>query len=315
MNFWKKLEKPFYALAPLAGISDLPFRQMCKEFGADVLYSEMASATALFYDAKKDKNLKLSETLNLAQFEKREKPFVVQLFGSEPKCFETAVKLIHTHIKPDGIDINFGCPVKKVKKQGAGAILMADLKKSYNIIKTAVNNTDLPISIKTRTQVGDVNILRFLDYVSDLDIKAVMIHGRTLAQMFSGDIDTEVIKKARNYFSGVIMANGGIYSREDAVRVLKETKADGLGVARGSLGKPWIFQDLKINKQIKKEKETVFKIAIKHSKLAYEQKGEKGIIEMRKHLCWYIKGFSGASKIRELLIKVNSLDDIKKILK
>ncbi|MEA1962667.1 MAG: tRNA-dihydrouridine synthase [Patescibacteria group bacterium] len=313
-NFWQKLKKPFYALAPLAGISDSAFRQICKEFGADIMYSEMASATALFYDAKKRKNINLSETLKLALFEEKERPFVVQLFGSEPEHFKAAVELIHKQIKPDGIDINFGCPVKKVRKQGAGAALMADLKKSYEVIKATVESTDLPISIKTRTKAGDVDILRFLDYISDLDVKAIMIHGRSLSQMFSGDIDTAVMKKARDFFPGIIMANGGVYSYEDAARVLNETEADGLGIARGALGRPWIFKALRTGQSVERQKSAVFKIAIKHAELARKQKGEKGIIETRKHLCWYIYGFSGASKMREELVKVSSLDDVRNIL-
>ena len=313
-NFWQKLKKPFYALAPLAGISDSAFRQICKEFGADVMYSEMASATALFYDAKKRKNLDASETLKLARFEGKERPFVVQLFGGEPECFKVATELIHEQIKPDGIDINFGCPVKKVQKQGAGAALMADLKKSYEVIKATTESTDLPISIKTRTKAGDVDILRFLDYISDLDVKAIMIHGRTRAQMFSGQIDTAIIKKARDFFPGIIMANGGIYCYEDAERILNETEADGLGIARGALGRPWIFKALRTGQSVERQKSAVFKIAIKHAELAYTQKGKKGIIEMRKHLCWYIHGFPGASKMREELIKVDSLKDIKNIL-
>ena len=313
-NFWQKLKKPFYALAPLAGISDSAFRQICKEFGADVLYSEMASATALFYDVKSGKNLELSETLKLARFEEKERPFVVQLFGSDPKCFEAATKIITERIKPDGIDINFGCPVKKVQKQGAGAVLMADLKKSYEVIKSVTENTDLPVSIKTRIKVGEVDILKFLDYISDLNVKAIMIHGRTRAQMFSGRIDTAIIKKARDFFPGIIMANGGIYSHEDAMRVLNETEADGLGIARGALGKPWIFKALRTGQPVDRQKSAVFKIAIKHAELAYKQKGKKGIIEMRKHLCWYIHGFPGASKMREGLIKVGSLGDVRSIL-
>lgn len=313
-NFWQKLKKPFYALAPLAGIGDSAFRQICKEFGADVLYSEMASATALFYDVKKRKNLDLSETLKLTRFEEKERPFVAQLFGSDPKCFETATKIITEKIKPDGIDINFGCPVKKVQKQGAGAALMADLKKSYDVIKATVESTDLPVSVKTRIKAGEVDVLRFLDYISDLDVKAIMIHGRTRAQMFSGEIDTAVIKKARDYFSGIIMANGGIYSHEDSARVLSETEADGLGIARGALGRPWIFKALRTGQSVERQKSAVFKIAIKHAELACKQKGKKGIIEMRKHLCWYVHGFPGASQMREELIRVDSLRDIKNIL-
>ena len=229
-NFYKNLNKNPLALAPMAGVADSAFRQMCKKFGADVLYSEMASVTALFYAPEK--------TLELVEFAESERPYVVQLFGSDPEHFAHATRVITEKVKPDGIDINFGCPVPKVRKQGAGAVLMADLKKSKEIIKATIDNTDLPVSIKTRTKSGEVEILQFLDYINDLDIKALMIHGRTLNQGFVGEIDTALIKKAREYFGGFIFANGGINSVMDAEKIKRETEADGLALARGALGRP-----------------------------------------------------------------------------
>jgi len=335
-NFWEKLKKPLqpgsgraiYALAPMAGVADSAFRQICKSYGADVVYSEMASVTALVYSPKK--------TLEMLRFNEKERLYVVQLFGSEPKHFALAAKLISTkgvpvnsngilplrqaqgqndNRVPDGIDINFGCPVKKVQKQGAGAVLMNDLKKSKDIIKAVINSTNLPVSIKVRTKVGQVSVLKFLDYVSGLDIKAVMIHGRSLNQGFSGPIDTGIIKKARNYFSGIILANGGIYSYDDAIKILEETRADGLGIAQGALGRPWIFKAVRTGQSIDRSKKAIFKAAIKHAELADKLKGESGILEMRKHLCWYVRGLPGAGKLRQELIKVESLEDVRKILR
>ncbi len=304
-NFWKKLNKPISALAPMAGITDSAFRQICKSFGADVVYSEMASVTALSYSPKK--------TLKMLEFSKIEKPYIVQLFGNNSKHFSEAVKIIEKEIKPDGIDINFGCPAKKVVKQGAGAELMKDLKLSKNIIQSVINNTNIPISIKTRTKVGDVDILRFLDYIQDLDLKAIMIHGRTLSQGFSGEINTEIIKKARNYFNGIILANGGINNCDDALKIINESNADGIGIARGALGNPWIFSDVKENKNKIKNYKNIFKIIIQHAEIIEKLKGKQGIIEMRKHLCWYIHSFANASKIRQKLVKVENVNDIIKI--
>lgn len=304
-NFWQKLNKSFYAMAPMAGVSDSAFRQVCKDFGADVVYSEMASVAALCYNPKK--------TLELLEFSEKERPYVVQLFGSEAKQFAEAARIVTKEINPDGIDINFGCPVKKVAKQGAGAVLMRDKKKSREIIISTIENTELPISIKTRAQVDTIDALEFLDYMHDLDIKALMIHGRTLAQGFSGDINFDIIKKARDYFGGIIMVNGGINSLDDGIQALKKTGADGLGIARGALGCPWIFQELKNNKKENKNPEKIFEIAFRHAGLAESLKGQQGIIEMRKHLCWYVHGIAGASEMRRELINVSSLNEIKNI--
>lgn len=309
-NFWQKLSKPIYALAPMAGITDSAFRQICKKYGADVVYSEMASATALVYGPQK--------TLEMLEFSKIERPYVVQLFGGKPEHFAIAAKLITKKIKPDGIDINFGCPVKKVQKQGAGAALMENLKLSREIVKSVIGNTNLPVSVKVRTKVGKIDVLKFLDNLKNLDIKAVMIHGRTLKQGFSGEIDYGIIKKARNHFDGIILANGGIMKAEDAKILLERTGADGIGIARGAEGRPWIFNEIKDlavgNKINPKSQKQIFEIALEHAKLAYKSKGRQGIIEMRKHLCWYTQGMEGARILRGELIRVESLKQIKNFL-
>lgn len=330
-NFWEKLNRPIYALAPMAGVTDSAFRQICKKFGADVVYSEMASATALTYSPEK--------TLEMLKFAPNEQPYVVQLFGSQPSHFARAAKLISEGkipiwfkgevrkkkgigeikkkeiVRPAGIDINFGCPVKKVQKQGAGVALMDNLKQAREIIKAVTGSTDLPVSIKCRAAAGEIDVLRFLDKLSNLDIKAVMIHGRTLAQGFSGPIDTEIIKKARGVFDGVILANGGVTGYEEATRVLAETEADGIGIARGALGRPWIFKAVRTGQSVKRSQRAVFKVALEHAQLAVLLKGEWGIIEMRKHLCWYVSGLPGARALRQELVRVKTLADIRRILK
>ena len=254
-NFYQKLknssrnERAILALAPMAGITDSAFRQMCKKFGADIVYSEMASVNALVYNPQ--------TTLEMLQFSKIERPYVVQLFGSDPKYFVQATKLIQKIIKPDGIDINFGCPVKKVAKQGAGAVLMNDLKLSKEIIKSVIDATDLPVSIKLRSKVGKIDALKFLNNVNDLDIKAIMIHGRTLNQGHSGLVDCEIIKKARDYFNGIILANGGVKDLTSAQELLDKTKADGIGIGQGALGRPWLFEEIKKGKLEIKSRERV----------------------------------------------------------
>ncbi len=306
-NFWFKLKKPIFALAPMAGYTDSAFRQICKKFGADVVYSEMASVEALVHNPKK--------TLAMLKFSELERPYVVQLFGSNPEHFIKAVKIVEKKIKPDGIDINFGCPVRKVQKQGAGAILMDDLKLSRRVIKAVINNTKLPVSLKIRSQAKNIDALEFLRYMRDLKIAAVMIHGRTLAQGHSGSVNWQIIKSARKYFKGVILANGGVRIAEDAWQLLKKTEVDGIGIAQGALGRPWIFaKDAKIRQSTPRYAKEIFKMMLEHAKLVYTQKGDKGIIEMRKHLCWYVKGLPEARKLREKLVRVGNYKEIKNIL-
>lgn len=302
-NFWKKLKRPILALAPLAGFTDSAYRQLAAAYGAQVLYSEMVSATALYYNSR--------ESLELIQFNRRrEKNYVVQIFGGEPAHFAKAIRIITEKIKPAGIDLNCGCPVKKVIKQGAGAALMKDIKRSREIIETILANTDLPLSLKIRAGNGASSAIKFLAALSDLDIKAVMIHGRTLAGGFGAPVDLDIIKRARTVFSGIILANGGINQPADIKRVLKMTGADGVGLARGALGNPWLFS----LKERPKNRREIFKVMFENARLAQKLKGEAGLVEFRKHLVWYVNGLKGASQLRVGLVQIKTLKDLKKVL-
>jgi len=306
-NFWLKLKKPIYALAPMAGVTDSAFRQICKQYGAEVVYSEMVSATAIVYNSQK--------TLALMKFNKKERPFVVQLFGAKPEHFARAARIAAKEIKSDGIDINFGCPVKKIARQGAGAVLMNNVKLAREIIEAIINNTDLPVSIKIRSRAGSTTALDFLKPLADLDIKAVMIHGRSVAEAQSGGVDWQIIKQARQYVKGVLLANGGVKDKISADELLSKTGADGIGIGQGAIGRPWIFSQLVARNSQPITKKKIFQIVLKHAKLAEKLKGQPGIIEMRKHLCWYVSGLPNASSLRQKLIKVASVDEIEKILR
>jgi len=305
-NFWEKLNKPILALAPMAGVTDSAFRQLCADFGAQVFYSEMASVAALHYAPEK--------TLEMLNFSKKEKPYVVQLFGDDYKMFAEAVKIIEKKIKPDGIDINFGCPVKKILKQGAGSALMQNLNKSHDVIKATIDNTSLPVSIKTRTKSGDISLDKFLNKIKNLDLKSLMVHGRSLSQGFSGKADWNIADIVKSNFENKFLINGSIYNFKDMQEALKLSVADGVGIGQASFGRPWIFQELKEGRKINLLPEEIFKIAWQHSKLIYKIKGDSGILEMRKHLAWYVKKMPQAKKIRERLLGVDSLEEIEKSL-
>lgn len=312
-NFWKKLGRPILALAPLAGFTDSSFRQICQRFGADVLYSEMASAAALYYLNQGKGKREGNETLKLLAFDPaREKNYVVQLFGSEPEHFSAAACLVTEEIKPAGIDINFGCPVPKILKQGAGAGLMKDLGRSRAVVEAVIANTDRPVSVKIRAKSGEVGAEEFMRNIQDLPVSAVMIHGRSLAQGFSGAADFSAAERIREFFSGVILVNGGLDSLDSAHRALAESRADGLGLARGVLGRPWLFREIKEDKEINLSPSEIFSLAMEQAVLVQEKKGREGIVELRKHLAWYARGLAGASRLRSALVKVESLGDIKK---
>ncbi|MDD2680937.1 MAG: tRNA-dihydrouridine synthase [Patescibacteria group bacterium] len=314
-NFWLKIKqanKPVLAMAPMAGFTDIAFRQICTDYGADVTYSEMASVTALFYNQD---NLKDNETLNLLRWnKKREHKFVVQLFGSNPEHFAVATKIVSKEIKPHGIDINFGCPVGKVLKQGSGAELMKNLKQARAVIEAVLASTSLPVSIKIRAQSGDVTALEFIKSISDLPVAALMIHGRTLKQGFVGAPDFSLVEKIRPYFNGVILMNGGVVDLETAQAALHLSGADGLGLARGALARPWLFQEIKEGKSTEYSQAQISRLLYQHASSLVKLKGEGALVEWRKHACWYVQGLPGASKLRSQLVQVSHLSELENIL-
>ncbi len=309
-NFWLKLKTPILVLAPIAGFTNLVFREICQDYGADVVYSEMASATALYYN-QKEKN----KTLELLKKSKKEKNYVVQLFGGDEKHFPLATKIVSEKIKPAGIDINCGCPVSKVVKQSAGVDLMNDKKRARKIIKAVIDNTDLPVSIKIRKEAYGTTAIEFVKYLADLDISAIIVHGRSLKQGFTGEIDYSVIKEINKIFEGKVIANGNIYNLEIANKTLKETQADGLALARGALNRPWLFEEIKKEKPINLNKKQLFSLIIKHAKLAEKEYGENTVVALRKHLCYYMQNFPQASTYRQKLVHASNLSDLKEILK
>lgn len=311
MNFWHKLKKPILVLAPMAGITDSAFRQLCHEYGADVVYTEMTSADALFYDSVKTKEM--------LSFNKKEKPVVCQLFGKRVDVFPKACQMVEK-AGFSGIDINFGCPARKVVRHGGGVTLMKDLNHCHKIIETVLSSTKLPVSVKIRKSIGDVTAIDFLKKMRDLNISAVMIHGRTYEKPFQGEIDYKMIKQARKYFKGIIIANGNINSVEQAQITLKKTGADGLGLARGLYGKPWLFREIKnamvgrVGNAHVRSLPDIPTIAIRHAELLHKTKGKKGMFEVRKHLAFYVKGLPDATKIRAELVRVTSVGEVRKIM-
>jgi len=317
-NFWQKLSKPILALAPMCGVTDLPFRTICHKYGADVVYTEMIMVQALAHQGKK--------TMELAQIGKNERPVIVQLGGNNPELFYKAAKVVAEEIKPNGLDINFGCPAKKVAGHGSGVALLRDLNRSYEIIQATIEGAGgLPVSIKTRTRIKSADKSQticstdLLDKVKDLPIAAIMIHGRSFEAPWIENVDYDYIKEVRKIWPGILIANGGIDSPEKAKKVLELTDADGIGIGHGVYGCPWIFNQIKEYFKKGKYKNLSWaekrKIALEHAKLAFKIKGEHGLIELRKQLLWYVKGLPNATDYRSELVRLKTVAEIENELK
>jgi nifR3 family TIM-barrel protein len=313
-NFWLELPKPILAVAPMAGLTDAAFRLLCRKNGADVTYTEMISIDALYYDSRK--------TMQMIEFDKKEKPVVVQLFGKRPQLVEKAVKIV-AEMGFSGIDLNFGCPAKKVVRHGGGVSLLKDLGLCHELVQAVCESTKLPVSVKTRTSIKkgnkDVTVFDFMDKIKDLKVTTLMLHGRSYEQGFVGEPNYEVMREVKKIFPGIVLGNGGLNTPEDAKKMLELTGVDGLGLARGLYGKPWLFQLVKDYLEKGEYKNLTFKqikkIAIDHAKLNYKMLGDHGIVEMRKHLCWYFRGYPQAGKLREKMVRVVTVEDVKDALK
>ncbi|MFA6587904.1 MAG: tRNA-dihydrouridine synthase [Patescibacteria group bacterium] len=315
-NFWQKLKKPILALAPMAGVTDSAFRLMCKLGGADVLYTEFVSTDAIVYESQK--------TFKMLKFSKKEKPLVVQIFGKNPEHYFKSVKVL-SELGYDGIDINFGCPANKVVKSGGGVKLMHNLSLVRELVQAACEGGQVPISLKVRASIEDkktkikVTALDLVEKVKDLPIAAIMVHGRSYEQPFDGELDVSAITQVKRAFQGIVLANGGIYRPEDAKTLLEQTGADGVGIARGAWGKTWLFSQikdyLKTGKYEEFSWEKVKKQMLEHAKYALTNKGEHGLVELRKQLAWYVKGMPNAASLRSLLVKTSSIEEIEAVLK
>jgi nifR3 family TIM-barrel protein len=316
-NFWQNLPKPILALAPMCGVTDLPFRLICKQHGADVVYSEMIMVQSL---VRNNKN-----AFVLSEMSEQERPVIIQLGGNEPKMFFTAAKMV-AELGADGIDINFGCPAKKIAGNGSGVALLRDLERSYQIVQATIEGAQgLPVSIKTRSRIkladkaNTHTSLDLLDKVKDLPVAAVMIHGRSYEAPWVENVDYDYIREVKETFNGIVLANGGIYDPQKAKEVLEITKADGLGIAHGVYGRPWIFQQIKDYLSKGSYDEPTWgekqKIALQHLQLAYELKGQVGLNEFKKQLLWYVKGVPGAAAQRDKLAKLNTIEEFEQTLK
>lgn len=301
-------------LAPMAGITDLPFRLLCKEMGADLVFTEMVSAKGIYYG---DENTK-----NLSQTDSKERPVAMQIFGSDPMIMANVVENYINHRDDiDIIDINMGCPAPKIVKNNDGCALMKDPELVREIIRNIVKVSKKPLTIKIRKGWDNesINGIEIAKIAEEEGVSAITVHGRTREMFYSGRADWDFIKEVKERVKIPVIGNGDIFEPEDGIRMLDYTKCDAIAIGRGSMGNPWIFRRI-INLMEGKEDflptvEERIDMAIRHLEMACEYKGEiVGVKEMRKHITWYLKGMRDSNPVKNAINRMIDKEEIKETL-
>jgi len=334
MNIWAREDKPLLVLAPMAGYTDSAFREICRGFGADIVMTELISADAIYHNNKLkaissklkiEELINLDKTLQMMKFSKKERPIVVQLFGKYPEKFAFAAKWVAENIKPDGIDINMGCPARKVVGSDHGAALLKNHALACEIVKVVRESIKIPLSVKSRLGwESDDEILDFAPKLVEAGADALIIHGRTYRDGFRNGARWENIYKVRRYTVNskrytAIVGNGDVGSYQEAMERAEagNIKLDGVAIGRKSFGNPMIFSEkLKaLPRRQAGNSQQLKAVVLRHAKLVYERKSDHGIIEFRKHLLAYLKEFAGAKELRGKAVLIESFSDVESIVK
>lgn len=297
-------------LAPMAGITDKAFRRICRDFGAGLVVSEMISAKGLYYNDKKTASL-----MDMTG----ESPCAIQIFGSEPEIIAEIIPKVMA-FEPDIIDINMGCPAPKIVNNGDGSALMKTPHMMGKIMKAAKDVSPVPVTAKIRKGWDEDNSLICAQILEDNGASAITVHGRTREQFYSGKADWQAIARIKKHLSIPVIGNGDIFSAEDALMMFNETECDGIMVARGAQGNPWIFKQIAellnngevITNPTPRER---IELALLHVSELVVQKGEsRGIKEARKHIAWYIKGLKGSATLKTEIFKISDFATMQRVL-
>lgn len=296
-------------LAPMAGITDLPFRYICKKFKPGLMYTEMVSAKGLVYE-----DIKTNKLLTLL---KDERPSAVQIFGSEIEDIKGAIEKLNEIEEIDIIDINMGCPAPKVTKNGDGSALLKDLDKIDRITKVAVETSKKPVTVKFRIgySKNDNVAVEVAKICEKNGISAITVHGRTKEQMYTGINNLDAIKKVKEAVNIPVIGNGDIVDIASARKMFEYTKVDGIMIARGAMGRPWIFEEIFEGKETNLSNKEKLDIMLEHIDKAVEYYGEKKAVpELRKHIACYLKGLKNSAYVKDLINRETSKDEVKRLL-
>ncbi len=309
-----KIDSPL-VLAPMAGITDLAFRTICRELGAGLTVTEMVSAKALCYQDQK--------TIPLLKLGEGEHPAAAQLFGSDPVCMEEAAAIAHEVSGADFIDINMGCPVPKIANSGDGSGLMRDPEKAVRVAEAVIRGAGCPVTVKFRLgwDKGSINCVEFAKEMERVGVAAVTVHGRTRTQMYAGTANWDYIRAVKQAVNIPVIANGDVFKGEDAPRILSQTGADAAMLGRGVFGNPWLFTQCKAaleGREIPPVPALAQRcdLAVRQFEMAAANKGEKvACLEARKQYSWYLRGVPYAGYWKEQICKITTLEDIYYITK